>query len=678
MIDSGKHHREPNALIHSTSPYLLQHAYNPVQWQTWGEHACQLAVEQNKPIVLSIGYAACHWCHVMERESFENEEVAAFMNRHFICIKVDREEHPDVDHFYMNGCQILTGSGGWPLNMFLTPDLKPFSGGTYFPPQPKYGKPSWMDALAFVHDVWKNRHADVMLQAEQLTTQISTGDKRMLQLQMPVGNPGGPNMDMVIQRLQESYDLMHGGFGGAPKFPAAMTLLFMLRLARLTGNAAMSNQVKLSLDHMMQGGIYDHVGGAFSRYTVDAAWQIPHFEKMLYDNALLIGLYAEAYSCYQEPEYGRIVEECMSFLTREMQSEEGGFYAAYDADSEGVEGKFYTWSRQEVEALLGADASWFCTLFDIREQGNWEHTNILHRNHPNQVADIAAQDIQCCLQVLFTEREKRVKPQLDDKIIVSWNALLVEGFIQAYRATGRKDWLQLAMNTVDVLLKTCMVEGTLMHVRCKGQTSIPALLDDYAAMIQALLSLFGETGDRRYLEQAEQFTKDTEAYYRDTQSPMFFMGRVDNRIPRRSIELFDHAQPSGNALMAMNYNRLWLYTGETNYEAAFHQMAGAIQTSLEKFPSSFGCWLQAILPLHYPVAEVVVAGPDATNMLIEVNKCFHPLKISLAVCDKSLQNYPISTDRFDENVTRIFLCRDHVCQQPVSTVSEYKSLLEAF
>jgi uncharacterized protein len=678
MIHSGKHHREPNALVYATSPYLLQHAYNPVHWQVWGEQAFQMAVDQNKPIVLSIGYAACHWCHVMERESFENEEVAAFMNKNFVCIKVDREEHPDVDHFYMNACQIISGSGGWPLNMFLTPDLKPFSGGTYFPPQPRYGKPSWMDALAFVHDVWKNRNTEVLQQAEQLTEQISRGDRRLLSLTIPNPIPSAPEMEAVQQRIQDSYDLIHGGFGGAPKFPGSMTLLFMLRLSWFTGNDSMRSQVKLSLDHMMKGGIYDHVGGAFSRYTVDAAWHIPHFEKMLYDNALLIGLYAEAYSCYKEPEYLRIIEETIAFLTRDMLSEEGGFYAAFDADSEGVEGKFYTWSLQEVEAILGADASWFCSMFDVRKEGNWEHTNILHRNHNNQVEDITRADIDRCLQALFVEREKRVKPQLDDKIIVSWNALLAEGLIQAYRATGRIDWLQLAVSNIDMILHTCMVDDALMHVRCKGQTSIHAHLDDYAAMIQVLLSLFGETGDEYYLNLAIRFTRETEGQFKDPQSPMFFIGSADGKLPRRTLELFDHAQPSGNALMAMNYHRLWVYTGNEQYELAFNNMSAAIQLSAEKFPTSFGYWHLALLPLRFPLAEVVVAGPNAKNLLVDVHQPYYPLKISLAVCDKNLKNCPLSTDRFDENVTRIYLCRDHVCQQPVSTVSEYTALLDAF
>lgn len=678
MIDPDKHQQEPNALIYSTSPYLLQHAYNPVQWQVWGEQAFQMALDQNKPIVLSIGYAACHWCHVMERESFENEEVAVFMNRNFICIKVDREEHPDVDHFYMNACQILTGSGGWPLNMFLTPNLQPFSGGTYFPPQPRYGKPSWMDALAFVNDVWKNRNNEVLQQAEQLTAQISNGDRRLLNLALPEGSFSGPDADVIEQRLQETYDVINGGFGGAPKFPGSMTLHFMLRQSWFSGSESMKNQVKLSLDHMMKGGIYDHVGGAFSRYTVDAGWHIPHFEKMLYDNALLIGLYAEAYGCYQEPEYLRIVEETIVFLTRDMLSDEGGFYASFDADSEGVEGKFYTWSRKEVESLLGNDADWFCKLFDIREEGNWEHTNILHRNHRNQVDGRSNEDIRRCLQILFKEREKRVKPQLDDKIIVSWNALLAEGLIHAYRVTGKGEWLEQATGIIEMILGKCRIDEQLMHVRCKGQTSIPAHLDDYAAIIQALLSLFGETGNQNYLDWAIELTREAEEQFRDSQSPMFFVGSLHGKLPQRTLELFDHAQPSGNSLMAMNYYRLWVYTGKEDYHLAYSGMAAAIQSSVEKFPSSFGNWNQALLPLRYPLAEVVVAGPNAKTILSDVNQLYYPLKISLAVCDNSLQNCPLSTDRFNENVTRIFLCRDHVCQQPVSTLSEYQELLKAF
>ena len=446
-----------NHLIKETSPYLLQHANNPVDWYAWKPEAFARAKAEDKPILVSIGYSTCHWCHVMEHESFENQTVAAFMNAHFVCIKVDREERPDVDQIYMEACQIISGNGGWPLNCFLLPDGRPFFAGTYYPPTSAYGRPSWTQVLKNLSDAYVHKREIVEQQAEQLTDMIRNSDKNHVKNK---DNTEGGNfqtfegdvtnvfdrdyLNNAFYAMRERFDRVEGGWGGAPKFPSTMSIQFLLDYYFYTKNEEALAHAELSLQKMIQGGIYDQIGGGFARYATDRAWLIPHFEKMLYDNALLISVISDAYKLTKRDIYSETIEETLTFIQREMSHTEGGFFSAYDADSEGVEGKFYVWQKAEIEAALGEEAALFCEFYDVSEEGNWEENNILWRQKSYSEfvtekgidATILKEKLRICRKKLFDIREKRIKPGLDDKILLSWNALMISAFARGLRSSG--------------------------------------------------------------------------------------------------------------------------------------------------------------------------------------------------------------------------------------------------
>ena len=665
-----------NTLVHATSPYLLQHAGNPVHWQQYGPDAFELARQEDKPLLISIGYAACHWCHVMEHESFENQKVADFMNEKFICVKVDREELPHVDHYYMSACQVISGQGGWPLNMFVTADGKPFTGGTYYPPKPGYGRPSWMDVLAFVSDIWKNRREEVLEQADKLSAHVHQSQASLLTLK-PESVADGSDTEKIFRHLMSQADEVNGGWGGAPKFPAAMVLQFLIREEWFRPDDQVRKHVQKTLRHMHYGGIWDQLGGGFCRYTVDASWLIPHFEKMLYDNALLLETYALAYGRWQDPEDLEVLNGILAFANRELVAPGGGYFASLDADAEGEEGRYYVWTNEEIESLLADDAVWFKKRFQVSEDGNWEGRNILHRNHPGGKSP-SSPGQEAAMAALLQARSERVKPALDDKILVSWNGLFLHAMLVAYRATRRADLLQATLDHTKALLEHCHVDGILYHVWCKGQVTVPANLDDHAALIRLLLALFGETGNKYWYDQALSLAEFAVGHFSDPESPLFYDHLPMESLPVRTREVFDYAQPSGNALFAQNAFTLYLYSGEQRWLDLHHQLTSAMQTGMERFPQACGQWLQAAQPLQHPVAELVTAGPEARSLLAECHAEWYPLLISLPVCDRSLENMPFSTDRFDDNVTRIFLCKDHQCAAPVSTVSEYAKLLKAF
>ena len=674
-------HSIPNRLLHAASPYLRQHAYNPVDWYPWAQEAFNKAISEDKPVLVSIGYFACPWCHVMERESFENAAVAAFMNEHFVCIKVDREEHPAVDHLYMGACQMLTNAGGWPLNMFLTPQLKAFTGGTYFPTEPRYGKASWMDVLTFVKDVWTNRREEAEQQAATLT-ESAAGSERKLLVPAATGTLASIDATEIRNRIMEAADTVHGGFGAAPKFPAAMTLTYLLRYNYRAADGEVAEHISKSLDHMMAGGIYDHVGGGFSRYTVDAGWMVPHFEKMLYDNALLMALYAEAYRSTGNPQYRFVAEHTAAFIIAEMTHEQGGFFAAYDADSEGVEGKYYTWDKSEIEAVLHDKADAFCQLFDVRAKGNWEHTNILHLNHSAGVLEKRTDsEVTEALAKLKEVRSERIKPLLDDKVNVAWNAWMGAAFCELYKATAQARYLEVAERNTRFILDHCRQEDGigLMHIWHDGQAYFAATIDDYAALIRVLLSLFQLTGKYLYLAAAEELEAYVAVHFYDVNSGMFFQtAEKDNDLPVRTMELFDHATPSGNAIMAENYHLLQVLTSKDQYEQVYRKMITAIQTSLHKFPTSLGRWLCAAIPLQIPTAEVVITGPEINRVLEDLHTIYYPMMITLPFCDNSSKKLPLLTDRNNEKVTRIYLCKNQTCTLPVSTVSEFRDQLLHF
>ena len=506
-----------NKLINETSPYLLQHAHNPVDWYPWGEEALSKAKAEDKPILVSIGYAACHWCHVMERESFENEATAALMNAYFINVKIDREERPDLDHIYMDAVQAMTGSGGWPLNVFLTPDAKPFFGGTYFPPIQAFNRISWSDVLKNIHSAFVNKRSEIDVQSEKLTSHLTKANSfgaNTIKISDSIFN--AENLQLIADKILENADTFWGGFGNAPKFPQTFSIQYLLRHYHFTKDENSLKQAELSLQKMLEGGIYDQIGGGFSRYSTDEKWLAPHFEKMLYDNALLIGVLSEAYQLTKNDLYHKAIRQTFQFITTQMLHEEGCFYSALDADSEGVEGKYYTWSKQEIVGLLGDDAEIFCLYFDVTEEGNWEHSNILwiqesisdfckKNNIEEGVLDAT---LESCKNKLLETRSLRIAPSLDDKIILGWNALMIIASCKAFAATGEDFYKSLAENCV-VFLENKLQNnlGHWYHTYKNDITKIPAFLDDYSYLIQAYIHLQEITGNKNYLLKAKQIAE---------------------------------------------------------------------------------------------------------------------------------------------------------------------------
>ncbi|HLK27259.1 MAG TPA: thioredoxin domain-containing protein, partial [Puia sp.] len=510
-----------NRLAKETSPYLLQHAHNPVDWYPWGEEALQRAKRENKPILVSIGYAACHWCHVMERESFEDKETAELMNANFINIKIDREERPDLDHIYMDAVQAITGSGGWPLNVFLTPDAKPFYGGTYFPPRAFHNRPSWKDVLIGISESFKQKENEIDVQAENLLDHLmqsnSFGKKRSDDEDDFENVFNKENLYQVFENIMKSADKEDGGFGHAPKFPQTFTIQFLLHYYYFTKNEEALRQACLSLDKMIYGGIYDQIGGGFARYSTDNKWLVPHFEKMLYDNALLIIVLSECYQITKKDLYKNAIEETIGFVKRELASPEGGFYSSLDADSEGEEGKYYVWTKKEIDEILKDESEMFYSFYDVSERGNWEGENILHiKKSASEFAEQRnidekelIQSIGLSKQKVLKEREKRTRPALDNKIILSWNALMNIALSKASAALGNIEYKDLAVRNMSYLLENLKGDDThlLFHCNSNGQSKFPGFLDDYAFVVSALIQLQEITSDSAYLLKAKEFTE---------------------------------------------------------------------------------------------------------------------------------------------------------------------------
>ncbi|HWI90800.1 MAG TPA: thioredoxin domain-containing protein [Flavisolibacter sp.] len=676
-------HSYTNRLIHETSPYLLQHAYNPVDWYPWGEEAFEKAKKEGKPVLVSIGYAACHWCHVMERESFENPEVASIMNEHFVNIKVDREERPDVDHIYMDAVQAITGSGGWPLNVFLTPDRKPFYGGTYFPPQKAFNRPSWKDILFFVADAFKNRKDEVFEQAQNLTDHLQSSNSfGIAPSKEDVFEPS--KIDEAFSNIMKTSDKEWGGFGKAPKFPQTFTINFLLSYADVRRNKEALDQALLSIDKMIYGGIYDQVGGGFSRYSTDTEWLAPHFEKMLYDNALLVSTLSEAYQLTKSDTYKHGIEETLEFIDRELTHESGGFYSALDADSEGEEGKFYVWDYQEIRTILEDNFEIFSTYFDITEKGNWEHKNILRVKMPlKQFAEernIDQKELQAIIQKgrkkLLSERSKRVRPALDDKIILGWNAMMNIAYSKAYAATANPHYKAVAERNVQFLLSSFLnPEGLLNHTWKNGQLKHPAFLDDYANFIAALIELAQVTGNNEYLQQAKVFTDTVMQNFGDEESPLFFYthkGQTDILV--RKKELYDGATPSGNAVMAQNLFRLSIFFDLPHWGTKASEMVKLLADVVIKYPTSFGVWLTLMFEMINGTKQIAVIGPNWEKYLEEMHGIYISHKLVQAA-QRPLPGYPLLSDKPGTGETRIYLCENYACRQPVSTIEQFVSLL---
>lgn len=675
-----------NNLIHETSNYLLQHAHNPVQWYAWNETAFQKARNENKPILVSIGYSACHWCHVMERESFEDERTAEFMNTHFINIKIDREERPDIDHIYMQACQMLTGSGGWPLNMFLTPELNAFTGGTYFPPKPGYGKPSWMEVLLFVHKLFTQEREKVEEQASTLMQYVENNSQTpVLQIPKIEGTfiLQQSELEIIEKNIFSQADKIDGGFGQAPKFPSAMLLKFLIRKNYYSPDAFEIAQIKLTLNKMMNGGLYDQLAGGFSRYSTDTKWRIPHFEKMLYDNALLLQVYSEAFQLFGDENYKRIVIETAEFIHSEMMSAEFGFYSAFDADSEGEEGKYYVWSKHEILQLLPEHGDWFCEIMQITEKGNWEQNNILLPEILNSkdLTHEEAEILNACKKILLQARKKRNAPSLDDKIICSWNAMMSSGLIAAYRATTQTYFLDIAKRNVHFIYEKFShrtEKGKLYHTYKNGKPSYSAMLDDYASLVEVSLDLFEATGEEIYLIKAKEINTYVINHF-SSETGLFYFTELDAKdVPLRNIEYYDNATPSGNSIMAQNLIKLYHIQGDISFKEKADNMFISVKDYMIKYPSAFGYWLTSALRNFFPIAEIIITGLNNQTLLEKLNRHYYPNKfiingnISGKNQFESLKNKPSSTENL------IYVCKDFQCHTPVKTFEEFLQLIQQF
>ncbi|MDB5229740.1 MAG: thioredoxin protein [Chitinophagaceae bacterium] len=671
-----------NRLAKETSPYLLQHAHNPVDWYSWGDEALNKAVAEHKPILVSIGYAACHWCHVMERESFEDEATAAVMNQHFINIKIDREERPDLDHIYMDAVQAMSGSGGWPLNVFLTPEKKPFYGGTYFPPKRAFNRMSWTEVLLAVNDAWQNRQKEVTDQAEALTAHINQSNGVFFQ---PVKQEiKMEDLDMISEKMLASADKQWGGFGNAPKFPQTFSIQFLLRHAYYAKNEEAKKQALLSLDKMISGGIYDQLGGGFARYSTDEKWLAPHFEKMLYDNALLISVMAEAFQLTGKKHYADCIKETVSFLQTEMRDNDGAFYSAYDADSEGVEGKYYTWAKQEIMELLGKDADIFCRTFDITDKGNWEHTNILWM--PLDRAGIAKENnltpesfdetIGRCKELLLKARTKRVKPGLDDKILLGWNALLVTALSKAAGALSDTSMMQTAARTIEFIEKNFFQKDQWFHSVQKGQPKQPAFLDDLAYLVQAYIALQEISGDHELLVKAEALTKIINENYADENEAYFYYTRRDQTdVIARKKELHDGAIPSPNGVMAFNLAYLSIVFDKSEWMERSVQMVANLRSAITKYPASFGYWASLYQSLIMGIREIAVVGKTAIQLNEEINRLYIPDRV-LMFSETENDTFTLLKDKFQAHQTLIYLCKLYSCKQPVDSITKLVELLQ--
>jgi len=657
-----------NDLSKETSPYLLQHAHNPVQWKPWSETLFATATAADKPILLSIGYAACHWCHVMERESFEDESVADYMNTHFINIKVDREERPDIDHIYMDALQAMTGSGGWPLNIFLLPNGQPFYGGTYFPPNAMQNRASWMDVLKGVQAAFDGNREKLVEQATHLTEHLLKSNIKAQQSQEVEVVATNDEFQLIAERLLQNADTQWGGFGTAPKFPQTFSIQVLFRNYFQNQDQASIVHAIRSVDKMIQGGIYDHVGGGFSRYSVDAMWQAPHFEKMLYDNALILGTLAEAYQLTKKPIYQDVIHATFIFLQRELFNGAGGYYAALDADSEGVEGKFYTWSYDELKAVIDPsifDA--FVAYYQVTPNGNWEHTNILWtQNELEKEWDPAWQN---ALKKLFDTRAVRVRPALDHKVILGWNAMLIVGFCKINAATGNEIYKKAAIECMDWLEANLYHAGEhyFYHSIANDIPKALAFLYDYANLIQAYIQLQAMTGDTSYLFKAKKWMDYVLLHFMDEDGLYFYYTAAYQKdVIIRKKESYDGAQPSGNALVCSSLYYLGQVFDLSQWRQQAEKMIHSIRPSLLQYPGSFGFWAQSFYQMSTGMIELVGVGPTVHESLAALNAPFLPHTIRMLSQVEDDRIPLLKGKKCIEN--QFFICKNNSCSAPMPFV----------
>ena len=670
----------PNRLANETSPYLLQHANNPVDWYPWGEEALQRSKNEDKPILLSIGYSACHWCHVMERESFEDESTALLMNEYFVSIKVDREERPDLDAVYMEAVQMLTGSGGWPMTVFLTPEGKPFYGGTYFPPIDRFNMPGFPRLLESVARSYRDSRSEIDRVTNQITEQLGrTG-------QIPKGDS-----PVTVETLHQAYtvlatnfDYQNGGHGTAPKFPQAMNLEVLLRYYRHGYNDRALEMVDLTLEKMARGGIYDQIAGGFARYSTDAYWLVPHFEKMLYDNALLSRLYLHAHQATGRGMYRRIAEETLDYILREMTGPEGGFYSATDADSEGEEGKFFVWTPAEIEAVLGDEAGIFSGFFGVTQAGNFEGNNIL--NIKQKASDYARQQgialerlvdvVERGKNSLLTEREKRVHPLLDDKVLASWNGMMLRSFSEAGSALSREDYLDAAIKNASFLLETMRPHGKLLRTYRAGQAKLSGFLEDYSFVADGLLALYEATFNQRWLAASVDLADRMIQLFWDDGVGGFYDTSIEHdQLVVRPRDVLDNAQPCGGSVATEVLLKLAVITGNEEYRVKAATPLRTLKDLMGRAPAGTGQWLAALDFYVSTPKEVVIIGPREDSktaaLLQTVNGNFHPNKVLVGAENEGEHGLPLLESRGMINgEPTAYVCENYTCQLPVTTPEE--------
>ena len=677
-----------NHLINETSPYLLQHAHNPVDWYPWGDEAFEIARRENKPVLLSIGYSACHWCHVMAHESFEDEQIAKLMNENFVNIKVDREERPDLDQIYMNAVQMMTHHGGWPMTVFLTPDAVPFYGGTYFPPQDRYNMPGFPRVLIGVAEAFRDKPDEIRENSISLINELRR-----------LGESGGSDQPIETELLDaayvgtvRSYDSINGGFGGAPKFPPAMTLEFLLRTHVRTGNREALEMVKYTCDKMANGGMYDQLAGGFHRYSTDARWLVPHFEKMLYDNALLSRLYLHYFQVSGEQPARETVEGILDYVLREMVHPEGGFFSTQDADSEGHEGKFFVWDIKEIQQPLGEkDAAIFSSYYNVTEAGNFEGKNIPNVTRSKEdvakSVGISKAELETSLQEsrrkLFELRETRIKPDRDEKILTAWNGLMLASFAEAGVILNRPDYTEAARRNAEFVLSNLRENGRLLRTWKDGRAKFNAYLEDYAFLSEGLLTLFETTGELRWLKESLALTDlMIEEFWDEESGGFFFTGKSHESLIVRSKDYFDNATPSGNSVAAIVLLRLAALTGRDNYRNLATAVLREMGDQVRRYPSGFGSALSAVDFLLSTPKEVAIVGKDLADirpLLAETWRRYIPNKVvAPGVSDdrEAVQTTPLLANRpLLNTLPTAYVCEHFACKQPVTDVTELSAQL---
>ncbi|HJT10448.1 MAG TPA: thioredoxin domain-containing protein [Candidatus Nitrosotalea sp.] len=675
---------EPNSLVHESSPYLLQHAYNPVKWYAWCDDALKKAKDENKPIFLSVGYSACHWCHVMAHESFENEEIAKIMNENFVSIKVDREERPDIDDIYQKVCQLNTGSGGWPLSVFLTPDQRPFYVGTYFPPLDSYGRPGFGSVVRQLAQAWKEKPHDVESAAENFVNALQKTESISIPSKLDKSV-----LDEAAMNLLSLGDPTNGGFGSAPKFPNAANLSFMLRYSKISKISKFQEFVFRTLTKMANGGMYDQVGGGFHRYSTDSRWLVPHFEKMLYDNALLPVVYVEAYQITKDEKYLEVVKNTLGYVLKEMTSPEGGFYSAQDADSEGEEGKYYVWKKSEIQKILGSDSDVFCLYYDVTDGGNFEGHTILYNSmnissvafHFGKTESEVKEIIERSKAKLLEDRNKRIRPGRDEKILVSWNSLMITGFLKGYRVTRDDAFLKAAENCIRFIEQKMTKDGELLHTYKDGHAKLKAYLDDYAYFVNALVDYFEVKPTKKYLDLATSYAAYLlDHFWDESEKSFFFTADNHEKLIVRTKNIYDLSMPSGNSVAAGAMLRLYHLTQDRKYLDASLKVMESLSTMAAENPFGFGQLLNVIYMYLKKPVEITLINNSNKKLCDWLEKNFLPESILVEIGNsaslKELQQLPFfSGKEFDEIKTQVYVCKDFACSLPLETIEEIEKLV---